>query len=354
MELEFLGTSSATSTETRNVSSLLLRFNGTVFMVDCGEGTGRQMLRSQSTPNDLTAVLITHLHSDHIFGLPGLGVQLIKLDGDDNQLSLGNSRMVSQDRRVPLFAPQGLSRIFHGALNIRNMQYKPILRYPMDRTGSNDISWCNSTACYNLFNNDTIKITAVPIKHTAFCVGYIFEEVVTRGRFRTEFLLSKGIEPGPIFKEWTAGKSVTSADGTIITPEMALYPARKARKVVVLGDTFDPSEIAQHAMDCDVLVHEATCTDEERTSALRFGHSTAGMAGAFARHVRAKNLILNHFSPRNFRKNTFDESMTVSRLVAQARAAYGSDRVFPAHDFYRFEVPRSDQIPSLSTVNRMH
>jgi ribonuclease BN (tRNA processing enzyme) len=108
------------------------------------------------------------------------------------------------------------------------------------------------------------------------------------------------IKPGPIFKRLIDGESIVSPDGRVITPQMVILPSRPSRKIVILGDTFDPAAIAPHAMDADVLVHEATCTNEDLSIAISKAHSTAGMAGAFAKRIRAKNLILNHFSPRGF------------------------------------------------------
>lgn len=112
-----------------------------------------------------------------------------------------------------------------------------------------------------------------------------------------------GLDPGPIFKEITSNHTVVLPNGSIIKSAEYMTPPRKGRKIVILGDTCDPRGIAELAMDADVLVHEATCADNERTVALEHFHSTAGMAGAFAKSIRAKNLILTHFSPRNFHSN---------------------------------------------------
>ena len=118
---------------------------------------------------------------------------------------------------------------------------------------------------------------------------------------------------------------------------MVLGIPRKSRKIVILGDTCDPSAIVDHAMDADVLVHEATCSDDDLQVALSKGHSTAGMAGDFARRIRAKHLVLNHFSPRGFRPNEYEESKNIRLILQQARDKFQSDNVYAARVIQRTE-----------------
>lgn len=138
------------------------------------------------------------------------------------------------------------------------------------------------------------------------------------------------VPPGPIYKELIDGHSIQSPDGRTITPEMVVGKPRRPRKIVILGDTYDPSAIIDHAMDADVLIHEATCSDEDLQVALSKGHSTSGMAGEFARKIRAKHLILNHFSPRGFRPNEYEESKNIRVILQQARDKFQSDFVYAA------------------------
>ena len=138
------------------------------------------------------------------------------------------------------------------------------------------------------------------------------------------------VPPGPVYKELIEGRSIKAPDGRIISPEMVVGKPRKPRKIVILGDTCDPSAIIDHAMDADVLIHEATCSDEDLHVALSKGHSTSGIAGEFARKIRAKHLILNHFSPRGFRPNEYEESKNIRVIVQQARDKFHSDFVYAA------------------------
>lgn len=143
------------------------------------------------------------------------------------------------------------------------------------------------------------------------------------------------VPPGPIYRELIEGRSIKSPDGRIILPEMVSGIPRKSRKIVILGDTCDPSAIVDHAMDADVLVHEATCSDDDLQVALSKGHSTAGMAGDFARRIRAKHLVLNHFSPRGFRPNEYEESKNIRLILQQARDKFQSDNVYAARVIQR-------------------
>jgi ribonuclease Z len=161
-------------------------------------------------------------------------------------------------------------------------------------------------------------------------LGYVIEEKPRRGNYNMKKVHAAGLSPGVILGELSAKGSLI-IDGREITAESLMDPPKQPRKIVILGDTCDPSAIAPIAMDADVLVHEATNLDEERTVAFTYMHSTAGMAGAFAKRINAKNLILTHFSPRNMRGNEYDECVHVRTLVEQARRTFGKPNVFPAH-----------------------
>lgn len=150
-------------------------------------------------------------------------------------------------------------------------------------------------------------------------------------RIDAEMLINEfNVPPGPIYKELIQGRSIQSPDGRMIKSEMVVGKPRRPRKVVILGDTYDPSAIIDQAMDADVLIHEATCSDEDLQVALSKGHSTAGMAGDFAKKIRAKHLILNHFSPRGFRPNEYEESKNIRVILQQARDKFQSDFVYAA------------------------
>lgn len=171
----------------------------------------------------------------------------------------------------------------------------------MQEEGSADVPWDPRERAFFCFDHPLFTVKAAAIKHSVYCLGYVIQEKETRGRMLASLLKQDfNLDPGPIFSEIAANPSVKLPDGRTIISSKYMTKPRKGRKIVILGDTCDPRGIAELAMDADVLVHEATCSDSEKTVALEHYHSTAGMAGAFARSIRAKNLILTHFSPRNF------------------------------------------------------
>lgn len=333
-ELEFLGTSSSVSTLTRNVSSLSMNIGGASFLFDCGEGTVRQLVRSYVKPSQIQAVFITHLHGDHFYGLPGLGMSTIG--------------MKDTGKKIKIVAPRGLRSMYGRAITQYTIHFymlilmsfsythfdlhdvqPPIKMMPHDEGTA--IKWSPSERAYHCYDHPLFTVRAAPIRHSIFCLGYVIQEKEKRGSILAEKLKADhGLEPGPIFQEISNNATVTLPSGTVINCADYVLPKRKGRKIAILGDTFDPRGIAELAMDADVLVHEATCTDTERTVAIQHAHSTAGMAGAFAKAIRAKHLILTHFSPRNFHSNEFEEVAHMQTLIQQAQAAFGSPNVYAA------------------------
>lgn len=248
-----------------------------------------------------------------------------------------------------LFAPWQLIKIFTGAMGLRGFDLHGIIpptkphhhtSKPTHSTSAKvelhrsshfaECHWDEREKCYKLFEDEKFTVKAVPIKHSIFCLGYVMQEKSKKGNLKVDVLKSLGLSPSPLYKQLQMGQDITW-NGQVIKAADVTEPSQEGRKIVILGDTCDPSAITELAMDADVLIHEATCTNEELNRALLHHHSTAGMAGDFARRIRAKNLILTHFSPSKFHSNEFDECVAIRKLVDQAKTAFGSSSVFPAH-----------------------
>lgn len=204
------------------------------------------------------------------------------------------------------------------------------------------IDWSDTERAFKCLDHPLFTVRAAPIKHSVSCLGYVIEEKAVRGQLLTDRLKQDhGLDPGPICKQIISSPTVRLPNGTTIRSADYMAAPRRPRKIVILGDTCDPSGIAELAMDADVLVHEATNSNAEKGVALEHYHSTAGMAGQFARSIRARTLILTHFSPRNFHHSEYEECAHIQTLVSQARSAFGSSNVFAASDHWRYDVPLS-------------
>ena len=276
LSVQFLGTAASRPTLERNVASLALVREGETMLVDCGEGTQRQMMKYGISFN-FGDVLITHWHADHYLGLMGLCRTL-----------------VLQDRTVPLrlWAPKGAERMIK----------------KMDGLGLERLSF--PLEVRELGPGDEIKrdgyvIRTFPLDHRgAPSFGYALVEEERRGRFNPDLARVFGIPEGPQWGQLHKGEAITLADGRVIAPEMLVGPTRTGRTVVVTGDTRPTEATIEAARGADLLVHEATFAEEEATRAVETGHSTAREAATVAAAAGVKRLVLTHLSARYTRDTT--------------------------------------------------
>lgn len=331
MRLVFLGTSSSEPTRTRNVSGVALRFGGKSWLFDCGEGTQRQIGRVQAlTTCTIERIFVTHMHGDHVFGLPGL---------------LCNIVHNSPGGRAPIaiYGPPGLRRYLFEALRLTTAAVPPYF--------VRELHSCRSTAVHKddllcdrdsetgvrwkLHEDSVCAVYAGAITHRVDCWGFVVMEktAYTLDPERAEKL---GVRGGKL-AELKMGHAVTGLGGVKVSMKDVTGATRPGRKLVLLGDTCDPTNLSDMANGADVLVHESTYDDTLRSLAIERGHSTAGMAGEFASHISASKLILTHFSAR-YRNQTAIQSM-----VADAKRSFGSDNVQAADDFLEVVVPRKER-----------
>lgn len=265
--------------------------------MDCGEGTQRQLLRSDAGLVDVDFILLTHLHADHILGLPGL-LKTYSLRGRDTELTLygprGTEALVASLRRV------------FGALT-----------YPFE--------------IVELRSHDRVPVEAgayhaFRVEHGADALGYALVEEPRPGRFDVETADRLGVEPrarGALQR----GDDVTLGDGTIVRPGDVLGETRPGRRVVLTGDTAGCAAVVEAARGGDVLIHESTFAAEDGVRARETSHSTSADAALAAAAANVSLLVLTHFSGR----------YPAARLLAEAQEIF--ENTVAARDFDLLEVP---------------
>ena len=282
LDLVFLGTSGSMPTAQRAPAALLLRRGGERLLFDCAEGTQRQLLRSNVVLIELLEVFLTHYHADHYLGLPGM-LKTFSLRG----------------REVPItiYGPPGLRDLFGSLRRIFGR-----LTYTVElkelRAGDELI-------------RDDYRLAAFAVAHGVSAVGYVLVEDARPGRFDVQAADALGVPSGPERGALQRGESVTLADGTTITPDKVLGPARAGRKVVIAGDGGPAESVIDAARNADVLVHEATFCEDERERARETQHSTAHEAAGVARAAEVELLALTHLSNRYFGGEVAREARTI-------------------------------------------
>jgi ribonuclease Z len=274
--ITFVGTAASVPTASRGTSSTLVVRGGTRVLVDCGEGTQRQLLRSGLGLVDVDAILITHLHGDHYLGLPGL-LKTYALRGRTHDL--------------PLIGPHGLEALLK-ALGpvIGRLPFRLDVRESEPGT---------------VFEIEAGRWAAFPTRHSVRSLGYALVEDPRPGMFDVAAARALGLPPGPMFGQLQRGEAIRIGDVTV-TPEQVLGPPRSSRTVVITGDTEPCDGTLAAAEHADVLIHEATFLDADRARARDTRHSTAAEAAALAASAEVRLLALTHlssrFMPRDIRK----------------------------------------------------
>ncbi|KAF7352651.1 Metallo-hydrolase oxidoreductase [Mycena venus] len=332
VQLTFLGTASAQPSSTRNHSSLALRLGSDVWLFDCGEGTQSRLQQSIVKMGRIEKIFITHTHGDHVFGLLPLLASILNgaggaADGEDEP----RAHIDVSNPVIEIYGPLGTRAYIRTGLKYTHTFFSTPyvvheLRLPWDpKHGDHTPLPCHSAESpngrnifqvdgvwENIFEDNVISVSAAPILHSVPCVGYVVNEAPIPGKIDPKKYIPELKRTNTHISAMSRlqkGESVELSDGTVLHGP----PRRRGRKLVILGDTHNPAAIEPLALDADLLIHEATNAHlpnidpgtkddetyrsvEERTRSR--GHSTPQMAGAFARRIRAKQLILNHFSAR--------------------------------------------------------
>jgi ribonuclease Z len=302
LDIVFLGTAGSMPTAQRAPAALLVRRGGDKLLFDCAEGTQRQLLRSSVGLLELEEIFVTHFHADHVLGLPGM-FKTFALRG----------------RELPLtvFGPRGLVDLLS---SLKRVVGKLTYELKLVELTPGDV-----------LERDGYRLATFGVAHGVSALGWSVIESMRPGRFDVESAKKLGVPNGPERGALQRGEAVTLADGRTVMPDDVLGPPRPGRKIVITGDTAPSDEMVEAAWEADVLVTEATFSDEERERALETKHQTATQAAQAAQRANVGMLALTHLSNRYFGPE----------IAREARELF-PETVVP-RDFDVIEVPYAER-----------
>ncbi len=293
-DIIFLGTSASAPSVHRGLAAQVVIHNEYRFLVDCGEGTQRQILQTGLGFRRLNRILITHHHLDHILGLGGLLSTFLRWETIDSLEIMAGAAALE---RIEDLLYGVVLRKLRPEMDLKLVEIKPGI----------------------IFEAKDFFVRAFPVVHRGpDCLGFVFEEKARRP-FMPEKAEALDIPPGPWRRDLVAGKSITLPDGRQIGPDEVLGEERPGTRLVISGDVGDPACLLDAARDADMLVSEATYLEEEVDMAAQFGHLTARLAAGAARDAGVNHLVLTHISRRYREKDVLDEASAVFPHTSIAR-----------------------------------
>lgn len=306
MQIYFLGTGAGMPSLKRNVSSLVLNLLdecGSCWMFDCGEGTQHQILRAPLKLRKLNKLFVTHLHGDHIFGIPGM------LSSRSNQ---------GGNEPVAIYGPPGIRKFVETCLEVSETRLNYDVTIQEIQEGT-------------IYEDEFFIVEAAHLQHRNECFGFRVIERDLPGRLDVEKLQQLGVPEGPLYGQLKRGMDVQLPDGRIIISQEVIGQPIPGRIVTILGDTSYCESAVQLADKADVVVHEATFAQDKADLAEQFYHATTSQAAMVASRAKAEMLIMNHISSRYMEEEE-------KQLLSEARKIFPNTQL--AHDFSTFTIPR--------------
>ncbi len=311
MQLTFLGTSAGQPTRDRNVTAQALRFDdGSWWLVDCGEATQHRVREAGLRAIRCDRILITHLHGDHCWGLPGM-LMAIAIAG--------------REEGVQVAGPPGLARLLDGAFGPSATE----LPYPLDLIELPELSQGKPLPG----PASAWRARPFSIRHRVPCVAWLCEEPPRRGRLHPERARAAGLTDPRQLGQLQRGKAVLLPDGRTLLPELVMDPPPASRRILVCGDTDDADAVIPHARGVDLVVREATYQGDAEDKARQWGHSTSLMTGRFAAELSARRLIITHLGGRH------GAGAGPEQLRSEAASVCPGVEVLVAEDLMDVDVP---------------
>ena len=300
----FLGTSGSVPTLKRSLPAVLVQCPRQLWMFDCGENTQRQMMQAKVSFHKKLKVFLTHLHGDHVLGLPGV---------------LQTMALMDRKEPVAVYGPPGIKDFLVCTKEALNFG----LTFPVE------ISEILSEG--TILDEEDYILTAIKSNHSVESYAYAFVEKPRPGKFYPKKAQVLRVPKGELWSKLQSGEEITLANGRVVTPSEVMGPPRAGRKIVYTGDTRPFEAFAKSAADADLVIHDSTFDDSLAEKAATDGHSTPSQAAQEAKVANAKQLVLTHISARY---------PDATLLLEQAK------RVFPnsllAEDFMMLELPLNE------------
>jgi ribonuclease Z len=297
----FLGTSGAIPTLKRSLPAVLIQRENELLMLDCGESVQRQMLRAKVGFHKKTKIFLSHLHGDHVLGIPGL---------------LQTMALLDRKRTVEVYGPEGTAEFLTCVQETLHFGLTfDVLIHEVHDAGM-------------VCEEPDYAVEAVWANHVMPTLAYSFLEKTRPGKFYPEKAAALGVPKGILWSQLQQGKAVTLPDGNVVKPEEVTGTARHGRKIVYSGDTRPFKGLAKFAASADLLIHEATFDDGLAEKAELDGHSTPSQAASQAKKAKVKKLVLTHISARY---------SDAGLLLEQAKKIFADTVV--AEDFFVLELP---------------
>ncbi len=299
MRVIFLGTSGSTPTATRNLPAIVIKRKGELILLDCGEGTQQRMIQAKVGFRRNIKIFITHMHGDHVLGIPGI-LQTMSLFDFKSPLQI--------------FGPPGLKRFID--VIMETLKFK--LTFPLLIREIDEGIICKEKEYH---------IHAVWAEHSVPNLAYALIEQDRPGKFSPEKALFLEVPKGPLWSKLQQGEIITIGNSRVVTPNHIVGPSRRGRKIVYSGDTRPCENILNLAKGADLLIYEATFSDEYKETANENMHSTPSQGAKIAKEAVVKKLILIHISPR------FDD---MDIFLKEAKKIFPATEV--AKDLLEFEI----------------